>query len=201
MWGMTKTPPPPKPPRPDGSKKLLRAFIAKNIGRKLTAAELQIAGGGKSEWARRWRELRDDEGYQIKSHKDDPDNLSPGEYRIDTIERLPRTARTIDYKLRAQVMAEAAGVCQWCGAVAGKPHPSDATKTTVLQASHIVDKAKGGKDTLNNLVALCSFCNEGATVETREPPSDVHLYSLIRRATKDVQRAVYERLRKQYGDA
>jgi 5-methylcytosine-specific restriction endonuclease McrA len=189
-----------KPARTKGSRALLREFVTANVGRTITSKELQAASGGASEWGRRLRELRDEEGYQVKSHKDDPDNLKPGEYRLDTLDRLSVSKRSVDYKLRAKVLAEAAGVCQWCGAVAGKPHPTDPSKTTVLQVSHIVDKAKGGTDTLGNLIGLCSFCNEGASVETREPPRDVHLYSQIRRATKDVQRAVYDRLRKQYGD-
>lgn len=185
-------------PAKRGSKAKLRDFFLRSVGMTLHAKELQAAAGGASEWGRRLRELRDEEGYQIKSHKDDPARLRPGEYRLDSLERLQVAKRSVDKKLRAQVMAAGAGVCQWCGAVAGLPHPSDPTKRTTLQAAHIVDRAKGGTDTLNNLVALCSMCNEGATVETVEPPRDVHLYSMIRRAPMNVQRAVYERLRAQF---
>lgn len=180
-----------------GSRKALEDFLIANVGRVLTADELRTAANNASEWGRRLRELRDEVGYQIKSHKDDP-KLKPGEYRLDTLDKNKAEKRDIDKKLRAQVLSEAAGVCQWCGAVAGKPHPQYPEKTTTLQVSHVVDKAKGGTDTLNNLIALCSICNEGASVETKEPPRDVQILSGIRRAPKDVQKAVYERLREMF---
>lgn len=182
-----------------GSKARIRDYLVSKLGTVVSSRELQQAANGASEWARRLRELRDEEGYQIKSHKDDQ-NLKPGEYRLDTLELAPASKRTIDNKLRAQVLADAGGVCQWCGAVAGRPHPEHPNKLTHLQVSHIVDKAKGGSDSPSNLMALCSFCNEGASIETREPPRDVQLFALVRRAPRDVQRAVYERLNRLFGD-
>ncbi|MDQ8162710.1 MAG: hypothetical protein P3C10_09020, partial [Gemmatimonadota bacterium] len=91
-----------KPARTKGSRALLREFVTANVGRTITSKELQAASGGASEWGRRLRELRDEEGYQVKSHKDDPDNLKPGEYRLDTIDRLSVSKRSVDYKLRAK---------------------------------------------------------------------------------------------------
>jgi|GEM_PF-3112830 len=40
------------------------------------------AGHGVSEWARRLRELRDEEGWPIRSKNDDA-KLKPNEYRLD----------------------------------------------------------------------------------------------------------------------
>jgi 5-methylcytosine-specific restriction endonuclease McrA len=182
-----------------GSKAALRLFLSQNIGVVLTSQQLSNAANGASEWGRRLRELRDEEGFQIRSHKDDK-SLRPDQYRLDTLVQLPVQARSIDKKLRAQVLSEAAGVCQWCGAEAGKPHPEYPEKTTRLQVSHVVDKSKGGTDSFNNLIALCSFCNEGASVETREPPREIQLYSQIRRAPRDVQWRVFEKLRDIFKD-
>lgn len=179
------------------AKTALREFLKANIGRVLTHDELRTAALGTSEWGRRLRELRDEEGYPIKSHRDD-DTLRPGEYRIDSLELAPVAKRAIDKKVRAQVMSDAGGMCEWCGAEAGKPHPDYPEKITRLQVAHIVDKAKGGTDDLSNLRALCSFCNEGASIETTEPPAHLHLSKLIRRAPRDVARRIYEELRKKY---
>lgn len=53
-----------------GSKKLILEFFFQNIGKVLESRQIQEASGGASEWARRVRELRNEEGYQILSHKD-----------------------------------------------------------------------------------------------------------------------------------
>ena len=59
-----------------------------NIGRIVESRDIQAASGGAVEWARRVRELRNEEGYQILSHKDRAD-LKPNEYILETTERLP----------------------------------------------------------------------------------------------------------------
>ena len=50
-------------PRQIGSKEGLRRYMRKYIGKVLNKEQLQQASGGASEWARRLRELRDDEGW------------------------------------------------------------------------------------------------------------------------------------------
>ena len=52
------------------SRSLLREYILANIGRVITSDELKEASGGASEWGRRVRELRNEEGYQILTHND-----------------------------------------------------------------------------------------------------------------------------------
>ena len=53
-----------------GSKELILAYFLANVGTVLESRAIQKASGGASEWARRVRELRNEEGYQILSHKD-----------------------------------------------------------------------------------------------------------------------------------
>ena len=77
-----------------GSKALILQFLLANIGRVIESKELQSASGGASEWARRVRELRDEEGYQILSHNDRSD-LKPGQYLLLTGKRRPAFARDI----------------------------------------------------------------------------------------------------------
>lgn len=50
-------------------------FFIANVGKVITIQRIRRVGG-ISEYARRIRELRDEEGYQIKSHVDRAD-LSP----------------------------------------------------------------------------------------------------------------------------
>lgn len=73
--------------RPDGAKKkLLNHFLA-NIGRVMDSTELR-AVAGSSEWGRRTRELRDEQGYQILTHNDRAD-LKPSQYVMISAEPKP----------------------------------------------------------------------------------------------------------------
>ncbi|MFN7927890.1 MAG: HNH endonuclease [Blastocatellia bacterium] len=147
----------------------------------MSSAELQLIAGGKSEWARRVRELRTEEGYQILTHNDRSE-LKPGQYLL--LDPIPKPAfeRGISKETRAFVLDRDGYTCQMCGAVAGEPHPLDPTRKTRLHLGHIVDKSQGGTDEPYNLRALCSLCNEGASNLTLERPSALKLLAQIRRA-------------------
>jgi|ERR1044071_25356 hypothetical protein len=82
------------------SKELIRCYFLANIGKVIESKALQEASGWRSEWARRVRELRDEEGYQIMSHKDRED-LKPGQYLLATAERRPPAHRGITKETRA----------------------------------------------------------------------------------------------------
>ena len=164
-----------------GSRKLLRDYFLSNIGSVLTSEELQKVSGGASEWGRRVRELRNEEGYQILTHNERRD-LKPGEYLLETAKPVPAFARQISKEIRAMVLERNGYTCQMCGAVAGEPHPYDPSKRTRLHIGHIIDKQKGGSDELTNLRALCSVCNEGAQNISPKRPDWVDLLVQIRRA-------------------
>jgi hypothetical protein len=61
-----------------GAREKLRNHFLANVGRVLDSESLRTAAGGISEWARRIRELRDEEGFQILSHNDLA-SLKPGQ--------------------------------------------------------------------------------------------------------------------------
>ena len=180
-----------------GSKQLLLEFLLANVGRVIESKELQEASGWKAEWARRVRELRDEEGYQILSHKDRAD-LKPGQYLIETPKRRIAFERGISKKTQAVVLARNGNTCQMCGLAAGDKDPFHPTRTVRLTMGHIKDKSKGGDDTPNNLRALCTNCNEGLQNTNLPPPDRITLLSLIRRATIDDQKAVLAWLQKNY---
>jgi hypothetical protein len=56
--------------RKPGSKQLILEFFLRNVGIVLESRDIQTASGGAVEWARRVRELHNEDGYQILSHKD-----------------------------------------------------------------------------------------------------------------------------------
>lgn len=178
------------------SKRRLRDFFLENQGKVLDSETLrQVAG--VSEWARRIRELRNEEGYQILTHNDRA-SLKPGQYLLVDSKPVPAFARAISKETRALVLDRNGFTCQMCGAVAGEPHPYDTTRKTRLHIGHIVDKSMGGTDDASNLRALCSICNEGAANLTLDRPSSEKLLIQIRRAPGADQMIVLRWLVKKY---
>jgi len=168
-----------------GSKGKLRLHFLENIGKVMGSDELRMIAG-TSEWARRIRELRDEEGYQILTHHD-RSSLKPGEYLLETGKPQPAFGREISKETRAFVLDRNGFTCQMCGAVAGEPHPYDPTKKTRLHIGHIIDKSIGGTDDPSNLRAICSICNEGASNMTLTRPDLQKLLIQVRRATNGDQ--------------
>ena len=58
-----------------GARAKLRAHFLANIGRVMDSNELREVADNQSEWARRVRELRTEQGYQILTHNDRSDKL------------------------------------------------------------------------------------------------------------------------------
>lgn len=175
--------------KPSGSKELILNYFLANIGKVLDSKQIQRASGGAVEWARRVRELRNEEGYQILSHKDRSD-LKPGQYLLETIARVPAFKRGISKETRAQVLERNGFTCQMCGVAAGDPDPLGGPRTVRLTIGHILDKSKGGDDTPQNLRAICTNCNEGLQNTALPKPDQIHLLSQARRATINDQRVL-----------
>lgn len=168
--------------RGSGGRARLRAHFLANVGRVMESVELRKASGNASEWARRVRELRTEEGYPILTNND-RDDLKPGQYLLLDSTPLPAFKRGISKETRAFVLDRNGFTCQMCGAVAGEPHPFDPTRKTRLQIGHTIDKSMGGGDDPTNLRAICSVCNEGAKNLTLDRPSLQKLLIQVRRAT------------------
>jgi hypothetical protein len=167
-----------------------------NIGKVMTSDELREVAG-TSEWARRVRELRDEEGYQILTNHDRAE-LKIGEYLLENAKPQPAFERSISKETRAYVLDRNGFTCQMCGAVAGEPHPYDPGKKTRLHIGHIIDKSMGGTDDLSNLRAICSVCNEGASNITLTRPDLQKLLIQVRRATIADQTEVLNWLAKKF---
>ena len=169
------------PKKRKGAKAKLREYIINNVGLVMSSEELRVVAGDTSEWARRVRELRTEEGYQILTHNDRSD-LKPGQYLLLDPTPLPAFERDISKETRAFVLDRNGFTCQMCGAVAGEPHPYDSTRKTRLHIGHVIDKSMGGSDEPPNLRAICSICNEGASNLTLDRPTAQKLLIQIRRA-------------------
>jgi 5-methylcytosine-specific restriction endonuclease McrA len=182
-----------------GSRAKLREYFLKNVGRILNSDILREVAG-TSEWGRRVRELRNEEGMNIVTHNDRSE-LKPGEYLLVDVKPLPSFERGISKETRALVLDRNGFTCQMCGAAAGEPHPYDAGRKTRLHIGHIIDKSMGGSDEASNLRAICSVCNEGASNLTLNRPQAIKLIAQVRRAPTsdqlDILKWVVEKYPKQ----
>ncbi len=182
--------------KPLGSKDKLRAFLLDNVGVLLDSETLrQVANS--SEWARRVRELRNEEGYDILTHKDRSD-LKPGQYILASADRKDAASqRDISKETRAYVIDRDGNTCQMCGVAAAEIHPFDG-RPARMQLGHVIDKTKGGSDEADNLRLLCSVCNEGASNLSLVRPDSLSLLIQTRRAPSKVQLDVLEWLIKKF---
>ncbi len=180
-----------------GARAKLRAYFTANVGKVLEWKELRAVAGGITEWARRVRELRQLEGMNIETDKDNS-ALKPGQYRLVNLKPLPVFSGGISKETRAFVLDRNGFTCQMCGAAAGEPHPTDPSRKTRLHIGHIIDLSHGGTDDPQNLRALCSVCNEGAQNITLPRPKASQLLAQLRRAPGSDQVTVLEWLVKKY---
>ena len=185
-----------------GSRAKLREFFIANVGKILDSDTLREVAG-TSEWARRVRELRNEEGLNIVTHNDRSD-LKPGQYLLVSLKPLPAFERGISKETRAFVLDRNGFTCQMCGAAAGEPHPYDNGRKTRLHIGHIIDKSMGGTDDASNLRAICSVCNEGASNLTLNRPDTIKLIAQVRRAPAkdqlDVLKWLIQKFPKQTND-
>lgn len=174
----------------------IREFFEKNVGRVVTTHEIRDIAG-ISDYPRRIRELRDEEGMQIESHRDRHD-LKPGEYILESLDRNLVVARAVSPQLRIEILARDGYSCVLCGANAGDPNPLNPKRKVQLHVDHEIPLSQHGSNNPDNLRTLCSVCNQGLTNVQMPSEKAKDLLIRIRRASRSVQREVYETLRRKF---
>lgn len=174
----------------------LRSFFEANVGKVVTTHELRDVAG-VSEYARRIRELRDEEGMQIRSHIDRHD-LKPGEYILESLKKVPAVSRSVPPALRQEILERNGYTCQSCGAGPGDPDPYNPARTVRLHIDHINPATQGGKVEKSNLRVLCSTCNQGRSNIQMPSETAKNLLARIRRNSRAVQGEVYEALKRSF---
>ena len=181
-------------------KRGIAAYLRARVGQVVHNSELYEASGRQSEYTRRIRELRRENGWDIQTHFDVED-LKQDEYRLASLppEDPPiQFKRGVSQRVRAQALARNGFTCQMCGAAPGDV--DERGRKVRLHADHIVNKSEGGTDGLSNLRTLCSQCNEGAKDIVTAPESQIWLLGRVRTANSDDQRAVYNWLRRKFDE-
>lgn len=73
-------------------------------------------------------------------------------------------------RIRERLFSEQEGLCFWCGKVCTLPIPREFSYNhpDAFTVDHIQPRWRGGKDSVDNLVGACTFCNQlRASIESR----------------------------------
>lgn len=134
--------------------KLLR-FFRSNVGKHITSEELRYVAGNVSEWARRTRELRTEDGWPIITRNNGDPALPVGVYVLARDEQAPPHDRHIPEIVRREVMRRDNWSCRWRGC--GWPHGFPESDHRYLEAHHITHHKEGGENVAENLITLCNL--------------------------------------------
>ena len=129
-------------------------FFRGNVGRPVTIEELRYLAGDASEWARRVRELRTEDGWPVFSKMQGRQDLPIGSYMMEEDKQAEPHDRRIPDDVRAKVLTRDGFACTCCGWKRENTNPDDPRK--FLELHHIVEHRSGGENTLENLIALCN---------------------------------------------
>lgn len=133
--------------------KLLEFFRA-NVGRAVTIEELRYLAGDASEWARRVRELRTEDGWPVFSKMQGRHELPVGSYMLEEDKQAEPHDRHIPDDVRVKVLTRDKFSCTCCGWKRSDLSPDDPRK--FLELHHLVEHKEKGGNTVENLITLCN---------------------------------------------
>ena len=112
----------------------------------------------QTEWARRVRELRTEQGWPVVTKYSGRPDLAVGSYLLEEARQSPPHDRNIpDHIRRAVLMREInidAKKCGWHHELWNKSDPRH------LELHHLKHHAEGGKNEADNLRTLCTACHD-----------------------------------------
>lgn len=140
-----------------GSKEKILKYLRANVGKSITGEELSYVAKEKSEWARRVRELRTEEGWPITTKMSGNPSLPVGVYVLERDRQAPSHDRYIPEPVRRQALRRDEYKCQKCGWNHELWNRDD---PRFLELHHIIHHAKGGTNELGNLITYCNSCHD-----------------------------------------
>ena len=140
-----------------GSKGRLIRYLMENVGQVISSEELYYVAKA-SEFGRRLRELRTEEGYAIATKFTGRPDLKMAEYVLESSERVADPHdRKIPYEIQKAVYERDNNTCRLCGWNHERWSKAD---PRILELHHITEHAAGGTNTQDNLAVLCSRCHD-----------------------------------------
>jgi len=136
--------------------KILRYLLA-NVGKPVVGEELRYVANKSTEWARRTRELRTEEGWPVATRFSGRPDLPMAIYILEEDRQAPPHDRHIDEKTRREVLKRDNYSCRDCGWSHETTNPLD---VRFLELHHLIHHVKGGKNVKENLLTLCNICHD-----------------------------------------
>ncbi|MEL7186891.1 MAG: HNH endonuclease signature motif containing protein [Pseudomonadota bacterium] len=130
-------------------------FLRRNVGQRVTGEELKYLAKDKSEWARRVRELRTEDGWPVMTRVSGVRELPVGVYILEQDRQAPKHDRNIPDPVRVEVLERDGFACRICGWSRSNANPDDRTRN-LLELHHIDQHAHGGENVAENLITLCN---------------------------------------------
>jgi hypothetical protein len=141
-------------------------FLTVNVGRPVTGDELRYLADDKSEWARRVRELRTEEGWPVMTRTTGRPDVPVGAYVLASTKQAEPHDRAIPDYVRAEVLTRDNYTCQYeeCGWNQDQWNPASPRH---LELHHNVHHARGGENTPANLITYCNIHHDKVHREER----------------------------------
>ena len=133
------------------------AYLRANVGIPVTGEELRYVAKDKTEWARRVRELRTQEGWPVATKNTGRPDLPIGMYVLEADRQSPAHDRSIPDPVRREALRRDDYRCRRCGWRHELWNPSDPRH---LELHHVIHHGAGGANEAANLVTLCTSCHD-----------------------------------------
>jgi|APTNR8051073442_1049403.scaffolds.fasta_scaffold05754_5 hypothetical protein len=141
-----------------GGKQKILLYLKENVGVPVTGEELKYVANDSSEWARRIRELRTEEGWKIKTKQTGRPDLPQGVYILEDDKQSEKHDRSIPDPVQIAVLERDNFQCIRCGWSRNKMHADD--PRSQLELHHIRPHVMKGENTKENLATLCNVCHD-----------------------------------------
>jgi len=154
----------------EGSKGRILKYLKENTGQIITSEELAYVARA-SEFGRRVRELRTEDGYAIATRFTGRPDLKMSEYVLESEERVAEPHdRKIPFAIQKRVYERSKNACELCGWNHSLWKRED---PRILELHHIYEHARGGMNTENNLLVLCSRCHDDIHAGRQKLPKNI----------------------------
>ena len=146
------------------------AYLKENVGQVVTSEEIAYVAKA-TEFGRRIRELRTEEGCAIATQFTGRPDLGMGEYILESAERIAEPHdRKIPFDVQKKVYKRDRQCCMCCGWNRKRWSRED---PRILELHHKTEHVDGGLNTEENLVTLCSKCHDEIHAGRQGLPDDL----------------------------
>ncbi|MBN8966101.1 MAG: HNH endonuclease [Rhizobiales bacterium] len=142
------------------------AFLRKNVGKPVSGEDFKYLANDRSEWPRRVRELRTEEGWPIATQLSGRPDLAVGVYVLEEDRQAAVHDRHIPDAVRVEVLERDKFACTKCGWTREMLKQGDPRR--LLELHHIKFHRHKGDNTADNLVTLCNVHHDELHAQKKE---------------------------------